>query len=199
MAFCEHCGRELSDQAVACPSCGHPPAPVATIATRATGYAEWWQRAVAFLIDLVITAVPAGILIALVGFRNIGSLTSTDEFGNQTLNQTLNADAVRHLALAALIGVAVGVVYRTILEGSARGQTVGKMAMGIAVKDADSGGPIGYGRAFGRWLVGYVLWVVVYIPGIIDLLFPLWDSKRQTLHDKAVHSVVVQVRQNTPG
>ena len=24
MAFCEHCGNQLSDQATACPQCGHP-------------------------------------------------------------------------------------------------------------------------------------------------------------------------------
>jgi uncharacterized RDD family membrane protein YckC len=28
---------------------------------------------------------------------------------------------------------------------------------------------------------------------IVDLLWPLWDSKRQTLHDKVVDTVVVRV------
>ena len=38
-----------------------------------------------------------------------------------------------------------------------------------------------------------VLWVLLYIPGIIDVLFPLWDQKRQTIHDKAASSIVVTV------
>jgi uncharacterized RDD family membrane protein YckC len=192
MAFCEHCGRELSDQAIACPNCGHPRTPAESVVTQqaASAYAEWWQRAVALIIDTVVIGIPAAILIALVGISTIGNLTTTDQFGNDTLNAT----AVRHLALGALIAFGIGIVYRTILEGSARGQTVGKMAMGIAVKDLDDGGSIGYARAFGRWLVGYILWVIIYIPGIVDLLFPLWDSKRQTLHDKAVRSVVLRVR-----
>jgi uncharacterized RDD family membrane protein YckC len=190
MAFCEHCGRELSDQAVACPNCGHPRTPAVPVATQhATGYAEWWQRAVAFIIDTIIISVPAAVIVALAGLSVVGNLTSTDEFGNQTLN----AGAVRRVVLGALIGLGLGIIYRTIFEGSKRGQTVGKMAMRIAVKDVDDGGSIGYGRAFGRWLVGYILWVIIYIPGIIDLLFPLWDRKRQTLHDKAVRSVVVRV------
>ncbi|HLW16326.1 MAG TPA: RDD family protein [Actinomycetota bacterium] len=156
----------------------------------ASAYAEWWQRAVALIIDTIVIGVPAAIVIGLAGLSTIGKLTTTDEFGNQTLN----ASAVRHFAFGALIAFGIGILYRTIMEGSERGQTVGKMAMGIAVKDLDDGGSIGYARAFGRWLVGYILWVVIYIPGIIDLLFPLWDSKKQTLHDKAVRSVVVQVR-----
>ena len=189
MAYCEHCGRELSDLAVACPNCGHPRTPAAAVTTQqATGYAEWWQRAVAFIIDAVVIGIPAGIIIALSGLT-VGSLTSTDAFGNTTVN----AGALRHFALAALIALGVGVLYRTILEGSSRGQTVGKMALRIAVKDVDDGGPIGYGRAVGRWLVGYILWLAFYIPGIVDLLFPLWDPKKQTLHDKAVRSVVVRV------
>jgi len=191
MAFCENCGRELSDQAVACPNCGHPRTPSPAVATQhASVYAEWWQRAVAFIIDSVLIAIPAGIVITLAGLSTIGKLTTNDEFGNPMLN----AAAVRHLALGALIAFGIGIVYRTLLEGSARGQTFGKMAMGIAVKDLDDGGSIGYARAFGRWLVGSLLWVVTSIPGIIDLLFPLWDQKKQTLHDKAVRSVVVQVR-----
>ncbi|TML81572.1 MAG: zinc-ribbon domain-containing protein [Actinobacteria bacterium] len=190
MAFCEHCGRELSDQAIACPNCGHPRVPAVAITTRqGVQYAEWWQRAVALIIDAVITGIPAGIIIALAGLSTVGQLTRTDEFGNRTLN----APAFRHLILGVLIAFAIGILYRTLLEGSARGQTVGKMAMRIAVRDVDDGGSIGYGRAFGRWLVGYILWIVIYIPGIIDLLFPLWDSQRQTLHDKAVRSVVIQV------
>jgi len=191
MSFCENCGRELSDQAVACPNCGHPRTPSPAVATQhASVYAEWWQRAVAFIIDSVLIAILAGIVITLAGLSTIGKLTTNDEFGNPMLN----AAAVRHLALGALIAFGIGIVYRTLLEGSARGQTFGKMAMGIAVKDLDDGGSIGYARAFGRWLVGSLLWVVTSIPGIIDLLFPLWDQKKQTLHDKAVRSVVVQVR-----
>jgi|SRR5581483_9301342 len=30
MAFCEHCGKEISSQAISCPGCGHPQRVVAT-------------------------------------------------------------------------------------------------------------------------------------------------------------------------
>jgi hypothetical protein len=30
-------------------------------------------------------------------------------------------------------------------------------------------------------------------PGLADVLWPLWDAKRQTLHDKLVGRVVVKI------
>jgi uncharacterized RDD family membrane protein YckC len=38
-----------------------------------------------------------------------------------------------------------------------------------------------------------VLWVALVIPGLIDVLFPLWDPRHQTLHDKAAGSIVLRV------
>jgi uncharacterized RDD family membrane protein YckC len=191
MAFCENCGKELSDQAIMCPNCGHPrTAAAATVVGQTTAYAEWWQRAVGYLVDGIIVAVPAWIImvIASIGFVRSATFT-TEQFGNRVLNSGSFARIFVGIGIILLIGI----LYRVLMEGGARGQTVGKMAMKIAVKDADSGGSIGYGRAFIRWLVASVLWIAFYLPGIIDLLFPLWDPKKQTLHDKAVRSVVVQV------
>jgi uncharacterized RDD family membrane protein YckC len=191
MAFCENCGKELSDQAVMCPNCGHPRrATVATTVGQATGYAGWWQRAVAYIVDGIIVAVPAWIIMAIasVGFVRKTTITR-DQFGNLTINSGALARIFVGLGIILLIGI----LYRVLMEGSPRGQTVGKMAMKIAVKDAETGGPIGYGRAFVRWVVASILWIAFYLPGILDLLFPLWDQRKQTLHDKAVRSVVVQV------
>ena len=191
MAFCENCGRELSDQAIMCPNCGHPRnAAAVTTVGQATTYAEWWQRAVAYIVDGIIVAVPAWIIMAIasVGFLRNSTVT-TDQFGRPHIDSS----AVAGLLVGFGIIILIGILYRVIMEGGPRGQTVGKMAMKIAVKDAETGGPIGYGRAFARWVVASILWIAFYLPGIIDLLFPLWDAKKQTLHDKAVRSVVVQV------
>jgi uncharacterized RDD family membrane protein YckC len=174
-----------------CPNCGHPrsAAAVATVG-QATGYAEWWQRAVAYIVDGIIVAVPAWIIMAIASVGFVRKTTvNRDQFGNLMINSGALAGIFVGLGIILLIGI----LYRVLMEGSPRGQTVGKMAMKIAVKDADTGGPIGYGRAFGRWVVASILWIAFYLPGIIDLLFPLWDQKKQTLHDKAVRSVVVQV------
>ena len=64
------------------------------------------------------------------------------------------------------------------------------MAVGTRCVDAAGGTTIGYGRALLRWFVSVVLEITL-IGGILDILWPLWDSKNQTIHDKAASSVVV--------
>jgi uncharacterized RDD family membrane protein YckC len=85
-----------------------------------------------------------------------------------------------------------------LLNGGDRGQTLGKRAMNIACRDGQTGGPISYPRAAGRYLVRFV---GIFIPfgGWVDLLWPLWDGQRQTLHDKAAGTVVVQLTMTPPG
>ncbi len=74
-----------------------------------------------------------------------------------------------------------------LLEGSPSGQTVGKRAMSIRVIDSDTGGAIGTGRAvvryFARWLSA--------IPCLLGYFWMLWDSDKQTWHDKLSSAVVV--------
>ena len=47
-------------------------------------------------------------------------------------------------------------------------------------------------RAFIRALIPPFFWVL-FIPGLLDVLWQLWDGKHQTLHDKLVGSVVIRV------
>ena len=47
------------------------------------------------------------------------------------------------------------------------------------------------GAPLGARLLEYVLAFVFFLPWVLDMLFPLWDRKNQTLHDKAVGSVVI--------
>ena len=64
------------------------------------------------------------------------------------------------------------------------GQTPGNAALSIRVVDKDDGEPIGYGRAFVRWLVSLVSGVVSCsaTSGCSGI------SEKQTWHDKAANS-----------
>ena len=65
--------------------------------------------------------------------------------------------------------------YGTLFCGSRRGQSIGMMVAGTRAVDIATGAPIGYARAFGRALLEYVLALALFIPWLIDMLFPLWD------------------------
>jgi uncharacterized RDD family membrane protein YckC len=119
----------------------------------------FWRRFAAALIDGIIVGLVASILLSVA--RGAG------------------------YALALILGIS----YFTYLEGGPRGQTFGKSAMGIRVISFDTGEPIGYGRAFIR----YVGRIASSIPIYLGYLWMLWDRESQCWHDKFAGSVVVPV------
>ncbi|HEY3961289.1 MAG TPA: RDD family protein [Gaiellaceae bacterium] len=86
------------------------------------------------------------------------------------------------------IGIPLSLVYFTYFHGKT-GQTPGDHALSIKVVDMRDkpGRPIGYGRAFARWVISIVSTIVI----LIGYLWMLWDPKKQTWHDKAVGSLPV--------
>src|SRR5262249_37823719 len=98
--------------------------------------------------------------------------------------------AILGYGVGVSLGLVVSIVYFTVLIGSSRGQTVGQMALGIRVIDFNTGGPIGYGRAFVRWLVSIVS-AVGFPLGYPSML---WDKEKQCWRDKATHAGGVPVQ-----
>lgn len=145
-------------------------------------YSPWWKRVCAALIDFVTLSIPNGIISSLLG----GSTVETDP-----VTGVVSFDPTAGYVIAFIIGILGSLVYYVVMEGGRTAATVGKMAMHITVRDASTWEPIGYGRALGRRIVGMALWWLLLIPGLLDVLSPLWDRRRQTWHDKAVNSVVI--------
>jgi uncharacterized RDD family membrane protein YckC len=143
-------------------------------------YAGWWRRFAAVFVDGLLLALP---FIVTVTVAIVVTEGASDE----------NEDHPIWLAVFAAwaLWILVPFVYYTILHGRPRGQTLGKRLLGIRVTGEDFR-PIGYGRAFGRFLIGWVMWLACYLPGILDNLWPLWDDKKQALHDKVANSIVVR-------
>ena len=141
-------------------------------------------RIVAFIIDSILLGIVGGILGAIFGAFAAASVANTNAAnipGFVGLNFTFYA-----------LSFGVSLLYGTLLIGSSSGKTVGMRIMGLRVQDANTGTSIGYGRAFVRWLVYELLFVACLIPGLINLLSPLWDARGQTWHDKAANSVMVR-------
>jgi uncharacterized RDD family membrane protein YckC len=93
--------------------------------------------------------------------------------------------------LANYAGLVLSLAYFTLGHGGASGQTWGKKLAGIRVIH-ESGAALGYVRALIRWAVAIGLTILLVLPNLIDVLWPLWDSKRQALRDKAVGSIVIR-------
>jgi uncharacterized RDD family membrane protein YckC len=121
--------------------------------------AGFWRRFAAAIIDSLITGVVLVVLLLLL--KTVGYA----------------------------LGILIGVAYFTSFEGGPSGQTPGKQVMGIRVIDLATGGPIGYGRAFIRYIGRIVSGIVIYL----GYLWMLWDKEKQTWHDKFASDVVVPV------
>jgi uncharacterized RDD family membrane protein YckC len=138
--------------------------------------ASWGRRLAALLVDFTILVVVIAATLQAAG-------VPADD-----LREELQDGDTLLLVLLFLIPEAI---YQTAMIGS-RNQTLGKMALGIAVLDAENRSPIGYPRAFTRWLSTAALRALFTIPTIVDHLWPLRDPRNQTLHDKLARSVVVR-------
>ena len=90
--------------------------------------------------------------------------------------------------LCIIIAIAIVGYNRWFLAGKT-GQSWGKKALGLSLVGEATGQPIGAGMAFVRDICHCVDSIICYI----GWLFPLWDSKRQTLADKIMKTVVVPV------
>jgi uncharacterized RDD family membrane protein YckC len=126
--------------------------------------ATFGRRLGAYLLDVLIISVVSFILIA------IGAAIS-------------DTAAV----IAYLVVVVGSAAYFIYFEGGPTGQTIGKRALGIRVIDYNTGGPLGYGRGFIRWIARLVSSLLCYL----GYLWMLWDREKQTWHDKLASTVVV--------
>jgi uncharacterized RDD family membrane protein YckC len=152
--------------------------------------APWWKRLVALLIDGFVIGIPTSIVSSILARAVFGTTTTLSNSGYTDTTETSGGRVIT----VFLVLLIAPLLYYAILNGSRRGQTVGKMALGIAVRDARTGGPIGFWRGVGRWTITLLFEVLLVIPYILDNLTPLWDSRRQAWHDKVVRSIVVDVR-----
>lgn len=153
--------------------------------------APWWKRLVAIIIDWAVLGAGYFVLLAIVGILVKGSKNGTTTNTNQNQSGSL---ALGFFILLILVSFP-NAIYFGLMNGSKRGQTVGKMAMGIVVRDARTGQRIRFWRAAGRSLIsGVVFQLFAEIPFILDSLAPLWDKRRQSWHDKVAGTIVVDLR-----
>jgi len=163
---------------------GVPPPGMGMAAGRLANYGE---RLGGWLIDWILLVAVVVLLIFLThSFHHTHTYVVTNGGSIRTSGYYVGPAGISLQAL-------VVIVYGTIFCGGARGQTLGMRVAGTRVVNEVGAGTIGYPRALGRAAFEYLMAIVFFIPWVIDMLFPLWDPKNQTLHDKVTRTVVVKV------
>jgi uncharacterized RDD family membrane protein YckC len=95
------------------------------------------------------------------------------------------------IVLFPLASLLVGFYNRVYLVAQ-RGSSIGQGVMKLKVVDIH-GNLLTMGTALIRLVAQVALSFLPLVGPLLDLLWPLWDEKRQTLHDKAVGSFVLKM------
>ena len=162
--YCPSCGASASG--THCDACG--------AALERLPRAGWWRRVAATVVDNLLLLIPTTVLLAL--------LPS---------------------AIGTVMALALQGTYQIALLAGARGQTVGNRIANTQVRSLSTDGPITVRQAAWRWGV-VVAYSALTLPnvalltalaggiGLFDILFPLANPERQTIHDRIAATVVVR-------
>jgi uncharacterized RDD family membrane protein YckC len=95
-------------------------------------------------------------------------------------------------ALAMLGGFFVAFlvwVWNRVIQQGRTGQSFGKKVTGLKIVNAETGQLIGIGSTLGREFCAVLFNNIC----TLNVLWPLWDEKQQTWHDKVVNDVVIRL------
>ena len=175
---CKSCGQNNIPEARFCANCGASlesrVEPVATLATTlptsvkpvvTVAYMGFWIRLGAAVIDAFVILAVSGLL------------------------RLLRVGAAPVIGFA-LVSFLVPWLYLWLFTGI-KGQTLGKMAVGIKVVDQQGNIP-GLGPAALREVLGKVISGIAFC---IGFLWIIWDKQKQGWHDKIANTYVIRVNQ----
>jgi len=209
MAFCTNCGAQNQDNAQYCTGCGSPvraqlatppgqlspvpgvPAPP-TVSYAVAGpplppgatYAQWADRVVGYLIDMLLVGAGMGILYTVL----LGVFAAFAGLGSNLAGGMCCMLILLFPVSTLLVGL-----FNSVYLVAQRGASIGQGVMNLKVVDIN-GNLLTTGTAFIRLIARVALGFLPMVGPLLGLLWPLWDDKRQTLHDKAVGSYVLKLR-----
>jgi uncharacterized RDD family membrane protein YckC len=151
-------------------------------------YAEWLDRVLAALIDGALTFA-----LMIVLFFIFGALTAASA-GVGGDDNPLPGGILCMGMLVTFVSVFGLGIFNKIYLVSKRGASIGQGVMNLKVVDATGNIP-----PIGTLLIRLLVQVgMSFVPVLsiflvlLDVLWPLWDEKKQTLHDKAAGTFVIK-------
>ena len=207
--FCSACGQPMQGYAVGqavanAPASGSVPsgaAPVyaapgspslpASAAQSNIGYAGFWLRLVAAIIDGIVISIPlmpVFFLVFIDMFRH-----AQDFQGRQDPAGILTIIGPK-IGLILFVTAIASWLYWALCESSAWQATLGKKALGIIVTDLE-GRRISFGRASGRFWAGRGAGSIPYLGGtyfLVDCICVGFTEKKQAIHDMIASCLVLR-------
>jgi uncharacterized RDD family membrane protein YckC len=172
--------------------------------------AGWGVRLGAYLIDALLVSIVA----AIIGAPFLADIVNAygDVFreairaGEPGSARPSQLDVYGEIWLPLLALVLVSIVLNFIYQVGFlrwRAATPGKLVLGLRVRLRERPGPLDWDTILRRWVAQFgpnllsLLPVVGLVAGLypwLDGLWPLWDERRQALHDKFARTNVVRTR-----
>lgn len=181
---------------------GYPAYPMAPKGVLPDGarVAGWWWRVLARFIDNLVTTLPT-LLFGAPLIKHVydqlrdyfNAVDAANQLG-QPLPEFHSGSITRDIVLLGLIGGGVTIVYELVMLKFVAA-TLGKLACGLRVRAWDGRGPLTWAVVGKRVLAFQVASAVPQVGGLyylIDVLWPLWDHRKQALHDKVARTAVVK-------
>lgn len=148
-------------------------------------YAGFWMRFLSYIIDaFLLGAVSMIIIIPIFGatmFMSTGSGMDSD------MSSVAGASIVVAYFFVMLLILVLSWLYFALMESSAKGATLGKLALGLRVTDLN-GNRVSFARASGRYF-GKILSGIIFYIGFIMAAF---TQQKQALHDMLSGCLVVK-------
>ena len=159
---------------------------VATALPGSVEYAGFWIRVVAKIIDGIVMFIPQMLIQTFFGLAAPG-LINTENPGAEPTPEQLGM-LFGSMGLVMVLSIGMQALYNGIMVGK-YGATLGKMAVGIKVINADRT-PVSMGKGFGR----YFAELVNSFTCSIGYIIAAFDSEKRALHDHIASTRVVRSR-----
>lgn len=154
-------------------------------------YASWLSRVGANLLDGLVNFAVAIPLVAP-GIAVLIASSDPAAFDVETGMYTGGGPSPLGIGLIVLgyLAVFVFAIWNFVIRQGRKGQTLGKTWLHIKVVREANGDVPGVWLALGRYVLQSILTAITLY---LNVLWPLWDAKNQTLHDKVCSTVVIKV------
>jgi uncharacterized RDD family membrane protein YckC len=143
----------------------------------------------AFVIDILPYVIVQSIVTVILGTpqRNF-CVTHFPPYANQVCFTEISVVDVLAQGFATVLGL-LYLIWNYGYRQGTTGSSIGKSVTNFKVVSEITGQPLGFGKSVLRSLAHFV----DAIPCFVGFLFPLWDSKRQTLADKLMSTVCLPI------